>query len=218
MKQHIKSFLKATPLYLPLRNWMATVRQKKELIAWEKNGRPVPPPHVIKQQKLLDVAGRYDLRILVETGTCYGDMVEAMKGNFRRIYSIELSRELYAFAQKRFQGEPSIDIIHGDSGVELGNLVRRLTEPALFWLDGHYSAGSTAKGAKDTPIYEELSHIYNSHRTGDVVLIDDARYFGMDPSYPSIAEINDLIKAMRPDVKIEIEGDTISVTPDMVTV
>ena len=64
-------------------------------------------------------------------------------------------------------------LIQGDSGVELGNLVGKLSGPALFWLDGHYSEGETAQGPKDTPIFEELEHIFSARRDGDVILIDE---------------------------------------------
>src|SRR2546425_6234629 len=40
-------------------------------------------------------------QIFVETGTYRGDMVEAMKPLFHKIYSIELSDALFAEAQRR---------------------------------------------------------------------------------------------------------------------
>ena len=56
----------------------------------------------------------------------------------------------------------NVELLHGDSGTELGNVMNKINQPALFWLDGHYSAGVTAKGDKDTPIYEELVCILNA--------------------------------------------------------
>ena len=211
MKQLLKEIL-----YHPVSNWLSVSRKKKELIEWERNGRPAPAPHIIKQLTISWFAEKFGLGILVETGTYYGDMVEAMKGEFSQIYSIELSKELYQDAKKRFEGEDSIEIIHGDSGIELGNLIGRINQPALFWLDGHYSAGDTAKGDKDTPIFEELGHIFNRTHSGDVVIIDDARLFGTDPAYPSIEELSDFIKAKRSDVNIEVEDDSIRITPQRV--
>jgi hypothetical protein len=153
------------------------------------------------------------VKVLIETGTYYGDMVEAMKNDFNRIYSIELSNELYENAKRRFAGDDRIMIIHGDSGIELGKLITDLDQPALFWLDGHYSAGVTAKGDKDTPIFEELTHIFGSRQIGHVIIIDDARCFGTDPAYPSFDELSGFIKANGPDVKIEVENDGIRIVP-----
>lgn len=144
-------------------------------------------------------------------------MVEAMKCYFDRIYSIELSNELYEKAKMRFDGDRRIKIIHGDSGVALGKLLRRIDQPALFWLDGHYSGGVTAKGDKDTPIYEELNHIFSTQNSGHVVIIDDARCFGTDPAYPTIKELSDFIKTKKPDAKIEVECDSIKITPPSVS-
>ena len=37
--------------------------------------------------------------------------------------------------------------------------------PAIFWLDGHYSAGITAMGEQATPIFKELTHIFGDSGT-----------------------------------------------------
>lgn len=138
-------------------------------------------------------------------------MIEAMKNDFDLIYSIELSKELYELAERRFAGDARIKLIQGDSGVELGKLVDKLEQPALFWLDGHYSAGVTAKGEKDTPVFEELTHIFNSRHEGNVIIIDDARCFGTDPAYPSFTELSAFIKNKMPGAKIEVKNDGIRI-------
>lgn len=210
MIQILKKIIKKTPLYpAVIRHWI----DNKKIAEWKKHGCPVPPPHVVKQQTIKDYAKKFNLKILVETGTYYGDMVEAMKPYFNQIYSIELGKDLYENAKKRFDGDKRIKIIHGDSGIELGNLVINIQQPALFWLDGHYSEGVTARGEKDTPILEELTHIFNSQQSGHVVVIDDARCFGTYPSYPSIQELNDFIKSKSPHAKIEIKNDSIRIIP-----
>ena len=49
---------------------------------------------------------------------------------------------------------PTLDLIR-----RVPELVRQLDGPALFWLDGHYSGGDTAKGELDTPVSAELESI-----------------------------------------------------------
>jgi hypothetical protein len=214
MKQQIlKQIIKKMSLYYPLKNWLTKRKQKKELFEWERTGKPAPSPHIIKQQTLLTYARSFGLKNLVETGTLYGDMVEAMKNDFDRIYSIELSTELYEEAKERFQKEENIELIHGDSGIELKNVIKKINQPTLFWLDGHYSGGVTAKGNNDTPIYEELNHILNAEDRDHVIIIDDARLFGSDPAYPSIEELNEFIESKRSDVKIIVQEDSIRITP-----
>ena len=69
----------------------------KKLLTWlrrpppppPRSDAPVPPPHVVKQRVLREYAERYELKVFVETGTYRGDMVQAMKPLFDKIYSIE---------------------------------------------------------------------------------------------------------------------------------
>jgi len=220
MKQLLKQIIKKTPLYYPLRNckvkmhnWKVKRRRVKTIVEWERKGKPVPPPAIVKRRTLQAYAKRFKLKILVETGTSYGNTVQAMKDSFDRLYSIELGKELYERAKVRFKGVKHIEIIHGDSGHELGNVINRIDQPALFWLDGHYSAGVTARGDKDTPIYEELHHILNAPDRGHVIIVDDARCFGTDPAYPSIGELSDFIKSKNPNTDIVVQDDSIRITP-----
>ena len=209
----LKAWLRQTSLYHPVRNWLRTLKHGRELRRWERRGRPVPPPHIVKQRTIRSLADRFGLKILVETGTYYGDMIEAMQRRFNQIYSIELSRELSERAAKRFRGVRHVRIIQGDSGIELGKLVGQLDQPALFYLDGHYSGGTTAKGDANTPVYKELAHIFNARGRGHVIVIDDARCFGTDPAYPSIDQLKEFVGSQLPDARIEIEDDSIRITP-----
>ena len=200
-----------------LEEWVAMGRPilppEVALRSWEAAGRPMPPPHVVKQAALRHYAEKYGLRIFVETGTYYGDMVEAMKGFFDSIYSIELGRRLYRQAKRRFRGSNHVRILHGDSAKKLPWVVKIIDGPALFWLDGHYSGGSTAKGEKDTPIYEELRHILADRGKRHVVVIDDARCFGMIPAYPTLEELKAFVFSKRNDVEIHVQDDSIRITP-----
>ena len=141
---------------------MNKLEQYFKVLRWSLSGRPFPPPHLIKQRMIMDALNQYKPRIMVETGTLLGDMVEAMKQRFQRIYSIEISPELARKAQQRFAGDSHVEIIENDSAIALRELVPTLHEPTLFWLDGHYSGGNTGKGEKETPIMEELETILSS--------------------------------------------------------
>ncbi len=192
---------------------MRRKRQRDPIAEWERRGRPVPPPHADKQHVLRTLAERYQLKIFVETGTYRGDMVEAMKPLFQKIYSIELSDALFAEAQRRFQPDAHVELIHGDSGTELGRIMERIHQPALFWLDGHYSAGDTARGEKDTPIFDELNHILRAPDLGHVIVIDDARCLGTDPAYPTLPALRAHVLSRRPGATMVIEDDSVRITP-----
>ena len=208
MNEQIKKFLRRTPLY---QLWCLR-REGLEIRAWVAAGRQLPPPPSLKQRNLRRAAKAHKLHVLVETGTFAGEMVEAMRRHFDHIYSIELSREYHDAAKKRFSAFPHIELLMGDSGVVLRSVVKNLNEPALFWLDGHYSGGITARGINDTPIIEELNCLYPG-RFGNVVIIDDARLFGTDPAYPSIDEIREFVLSKERGLGIDIVDDAIHITP-----
>lgn len=191
---------------------MTRLKQYLKVVKWLAQGRPVPPPHLIKQRMILESNRRHKAQIMIETGTLFGDMVEAMKNHFKQIYSIEISPELAQRAQRRFANDGHVHIIQNDSALALKDLVPKLNQPALFWLDGHYSGGNTGKGDKNTPIMEELTTIFSSD-LAHTVLIDDARCFGTEKDYPDLNELGRFIKSMRPNSTITISNDCIQVLP-----
>jgi len=179
---------------------------------WVAAGRPVPPPHPIKRRVLVNYQKRHRLRVLIETGTYLGEMVEAMQRRFEKIYSIELSPELYARARERFSEAENVRIALGDSARVLPMILAELHEPALFWLDGHFSEGNTAKGDRETPILDELDAIFRNEVKGHVVLIDDARCFDGTGDYPTLAELERFVRARNPNASFEVRDDIIRVT------
>jgi hypothetical protein len=135
-----------------------------------------------------------------------------MKYRFDQVYSIEISQELARRAQLRFAQDPHVHIIENDSAFALRDLVPTLGEPALFWLDGHYSGGNTGKGIKETPIMEELETILSSP-LHHVILVDDARCFGKEKDYPSLAELEVFVRQRRTHAHIFIKNDCIHILP-----
>ena len=213
MKKSLKLVLKRLPIYWSIRNWRNKRRQAGDVAAWEAKGCPVPPPHIIKQRTLLEYAATHNLQIFVETGTFLGDMIEAMRGSFESLFSIELDNALCNMAKSRFRRRDHIQIVNGDSAKVLGDIVRSIDRPALFWLDGHYSGGVTARGLKDTPVLEELKIILDAPDRGHVIIIDDARCFGKDCDYPTIEALGLLVGSMRDNMTVTVRDDMIRVTP-----
>jgi hypothetical protein len=187
-------------------------REEKRYRHWLHNDRRGPPPHLAKQAVLRQYQQRYQLPILVESGTYLGDMVEAMRGDFTRIISIELSSELHQRATRRFARFPAITIIQGDSGTVLAELAPQLDQGVLFWLDGHYSGGATAKGVGNTPILSELTTVMGLS-SPFVVLVDDAMLFTGTDDYPSLSDLEAHVAGVRPGTLIEVETDIIRIIP-----
>ena len=150
----MKRLLSRTPLAVMVRNW----REARRLVDWEVNGRPLPPPHLWKVEMLRTYARRFAIQRLVETGTYRGDTTFALRAEFKRITTIELSDPLFRDACRRFAPYPHIEVLHGDSARVLAESLARTSEPCLFWLDAHYSAGITARGDFETPIVRAHRH------------------------------------------------------------
>ena len=181
--------------------------------SWEAAGKPVPPPHRIKQKVLTEYATNFETKILIETGTFLGDMLYAMRRRFDRLISIELSSELTERARVRFRKYPQIQIVNGDSGEKLKEILQGISQRTLFWLDGHYSGGITAKGKLDTPIYSELQIVFDHPVKDHVILIDDARLFNGTNDYPTIPELQEIIQELRPDYLFSVRNDIIRIHP-----
>ena len=178
---------------------------------WESAGKPVPAPHVIKQFVIKEYCSKYNIPILVETGTFLGDMVYAQKNNFEKVISIELDQKLFESAVKLFSKCSNVQILHGDSGEVLKKVVPSLKKRSIFWLDGHYSGGVTAKGEKDCPVYKELTAILKSDLS-HIILIDDARCFVGKGDYPTIKQLERFIKSKNKEYFIEVKDDIIRFT------
>lgn len=154
------------------------------------NGFSPPAPQYVKKSVLLRNA--FPNSIWIETGTYLGHTTKQLSKHGSFVYSIEPEPILQANAAALFKSYPNVEILKGLSEEVLPSLLPRLSGDINFWLDGHYSAGITHKGPKDTPIREELVCISrNLHRFNRVcVMIDDIRCFypelNVYKSYPSI--------------------------------
>lgn len=205
-------FKKLTKLLVP-KSVLKSQKDNQIISDWEEKGCPAPPPHVIKQRVVKEYRDKFRHKTFIETGTYYGDMVEAQKKHFEKIYSIELSEKFYQNCVERFKNDKDVEILHGDSGKVLSELMKEINEPVIFWLDGHYSGGDTAKGDKECPIYEELEAILDHKSLPHVILIDDARLFVGQKDYPTINELKNFVKSKNENFDLEIKHDIIRFTP-----
>lgn len=200
-------------------NWQRIKLRNKEQVKektvakWEKNGRTIPPPHAVKQKVINSFRQKFSAQVLVETGTFQGEMVYAQRNNFEKIYSIELSHELFETAKKRLKAFPNIELLEGDSGKILKDLIKKINIPALFWLDGHYSGFETAKADVETPVMQELEIIFSS-TAEHVILIDDARLFNGQNDYPQIDELEKFVLQKKSNYKFAVEDDIIRIYPE----
>jgi hypothetical protein len=209
MKQATKQILARSGLF----NRLDLLRRRAELQRWLREGCSGPAPPPIKRRILLSYLRSHGLTHFVESGTHLGDTLATIAADPAiRCTSIELEPRLFAAARERFSAYPNVEVLQGDSGSLMPQVVAGLDGPALFWLDGHYSAAETAQGDRDTPISAELAAILASPIPGHVILIDDVHCFEGRHDYPHLDE---LLAAMRrlDRFRIEVSADIVRLSP-----
>jgi len=181
-------------------------------------------PFPTKSQRLIDYGKLFGLKTMVETGTYYGGTTTECTEHFDKLYTIELSAELYQSVSPKFD-KTKVTALNGDSSILLKEQVLpNLNGPTIFWLDGHYSSYGTARGNVDTPIFTELMEILSHPLAAQFVLIiDDMRLFkGYTAAcmsrtsedvqcYPSIVDISEVFCAYQSHHKmnVRVEGDAV---------
>ncbi len=181
--------------------------KKDQFKKWEERKFAPPSPNFIKKECLM--RNGFPESTWIETGTYLGETTEFISMNSRQVYSIEPEPLLFENAKKKLENIKNIEIINGTSEEVMPLLLSKISGNVNFWLDGHYSAGVTFKGEKDTPILDELNCIgENLARFGKVcIMIDDVRCFNpmIDEysSYPALDVLVDWAKIHKLNWHIE---------------
>lgn len=172
---------------------------------WRQWGQATAPPHNLKTRHLRNLAQEYGLKTFVETGTRGGTTLLALADCFDQMYSVEIIEAAYKKIQRRVR-QKHIHTYLGDSAEVLPKILdKHITGPTLFWLDAH-------DGRNSTPILKELEAI--ALRAGDlkhVLVIDDSRYFGTEPAYPTKRTIENFVKEKWPGAKLDYRFDSIRI-------
>lgn len=162
------------------------------------------PESVMERVFLIkDLSRKYQAQVFIETGTYLGDLIWQLKDNFQKIYTIEIEPIFFKFARKRFSKEAHIEVLHGDSADILLELLPKVQERCLFFLDAHDSGFHSGQGIDKTPIIRELSAIQKHHRNDHIIVIDDARDFNGTNGYPTKEELVEKLKSINSNYKIE---------------
>ncbi|MBZ0129383.1 MAG: hypothetical protein K8F59_09725 [Rhodobacteraceae bacterium] len=155
----------------------AGLRTLNDFRKWTKRKYDAPSPRAVRKACL--ARNSTQGATWVETGTFKGDTTAFLSGFSKKVYSIEPEPTLVENAVRRFANTPNVEIIKGTSEEILPDLLPKLSGDINFWLDGHYSAGTTFQGAVETPIADELATITKSLKNFALVsiLVDDVRSF-----------------------------------------
>ena len=137
--------------------------------------------------------------IFVETGAYIGDGIQlALDAGFKQIFSIEIAKQFIDHCTNRFKSNTNIHLIQGDSSEVLWDVIKNISEPITFWLDGHYSGGHLPTGKYLSPLIQEIETIKRHHIKTHTILIDDVRCWrDMNNIYHNNFDTNTLIDKIK---------------------
>lgn len=200
-------------LFHALRRRRKSRREEDRFLAEVRDGLYALPPHSIKVKVMEENTPSPRPKVFIETGTYLGDTVQAVKGRYAKVVSIEVDGPLCEKARERFREDRNVEIVLGDCVRELPRVLEALSEPAVFWLDGHWSGEGTGKGDVEEPVLLSLRQIREHPVRGHVVFIDDARYFDGKDGRPGIVEVLLRLQEVDPSYRIRILDDIVIAVP-----
>jgi hypothetical protein len=173
---------------------------------WVKSGSPMPAPDYARTLAVTDLARKFGVSVFVETGTLVGSRVGSVLGVFKEIHSVELSQELYNRCVERFRGNQNVRLYNGDSGKLLPGILSGIHEKCLYFLDAHYSAGTTARGNRDSALEDEMATILpRLENYDDIILVDDTYDLQDSNGYLSKETIVSMVRSVRPEYNVIVE-------------
>lgn len=204
----VRKFLRSLPFYGAYK----ALSHYPDYWYWRLRGRPARSPHLVKQRTVREYGRRYGLNTLVETGTYYGEMVAAVGGDFDRIFSIEYDASLAQRAVRRFERNPRIRILEGDSRLVLPELLKSICEPVLFWLDAGYWGWDQLRRDPQR-LSAEVEAILGHAVHGHVILMDDARMLNGQNGALTLGQFESRIGSRFPGRQVEVRYDIVRITP-----
>ncbi len=173
----------------------------------------------LPQELAAGLRDRLGLTRAIETGTYRGGGTRRLAAIFPRVVTVEISEELARAAAESLADRPGVEVRHGTSRVLLPTIVDS-SEPALYWLDGHWSGGVTGGKDEECPVLAELEAIATGH-ADDAILIDDARLFLAPPpaphdpaQWPDVSQLVEAIAAAKPGHRVLVAHDIVVAVPD----
>jgi tRNA G46 methylase TrmB len=162
----------------------------------------------------------FNANIFFETGTYLGETTVKSSYIFEKVYTVELSKELFNNALTKFKNLDLKNIIIYNENSELitKQYCSNCKDRTVFWLDAHYSAGKTSGGDLENPLLKELEYILKSD-TEHFIIIDDVRYILTNfqesiCKFPNIVDISKVILEYNNDrYDISIFNDCIFLVP-----
>jgi GT2 family glycosyltransferase len=168
------------------------------------------PDGTAKREHLLSLFRARGHRTVLESGTFMGDTVEYFMPHAARIISVEVEPKLFADAQRKFEGVANVELVLGDALHVIPEIIARLDDPPLVWLDGHFSEGVTGSGDEIEPAASILARLGAvGTPKGTTLVVDDLRLFGQHPDFPGLDELVERARQGFPEARIRVGLDSL---------
>lgn len=183
----------------------------------------------VPEDLALDLKQALNCNVFIETGTYKGNTAIWAHRFFLKVYTIEFDKQRYEKTRIKISNmidTSNIRMFQGNSKDVLPDVLAKINEPVIFWLDAHGlgKLEETTTIEDEIPLMQELSVIFDwQQRTNQecVILIDDARLFinpppidkGYHPEFwPNDMEI--AVYAEKNGFSMLIGNDVIALTPN----
>lgn len=180
----------------------------------------------VPEDLAIDLKNALHANVFVETGTYKGNTAIWASRNFLKVYTIEFDKDRYQKTFIRLSNmihTSNVRMLQGNSKEKLKEVLDKINEPVIFWLDAHGlgKLEETTTLEDEIPLMQELETIVDwQARTEQscAILIDDARLFlnpppiekGYHPEYwPNYFDICDFV-----DVNFGLMDDSYSENND----
>jgi rRNA maturation protein Rpf1 len=97
----------------------------------------------VPHELLIELGRQFKITNFVETGTFQGNTAYWASRNFENVITVEFSEVIYKQVTEKYRDVSNIKFCFGHSTAQLAEIVPSLKSPAIFWLDAHWSGGST---------------------------------------------------------------------------
>jgi len=116
--------------------------------------------HFVKEE-FLKIKEKYDVKNVIETGTCLGSSTIFFTENFENVHSIEINSDYLNIAKER---NPKANYYLGSSDIVLPSIISSLVGKTVFFLDAHWE--------KHCPLLNELDCIASMTEKPIIVIHD----------------------------------------------
>ena len=111
-----------------------------------------------------------------------------------RLISIEANFNYYTKSKRKLQRFRNVEVIYGDSRTLIRQLLPSGDTKCIFWLDAHFSGGSTAGSQDNCPLMDELLQTLPlRHPSNSIIFIDDSRGLNGASGWPILSEVVDYL-------------------------